>query len=132
MPDAPTPLVDLALLAIVVAHGMDSDLNVQETEVLVDRVAGAAVALVGHELSGDQLSEIVQGAVERYGALSVQDLDGVVEATRTGWDDGRRARAFAALVAVAEADGVVHTMERTFLRHLGTAWGVAGAPPADA
>lgn len=129
MSHAFTALDDLALLALVVAHGLDSDLNARETDVLVDRVANAAPALEGHELSGDQLSEIVRRSVERYRSLSVHDLDDVVETTRDAWDEGTRARAFAALVAVAEADGVVHTMERTFLRHLGTAWRVAGASP---
>ncbi|MEM0963851.1 MAG: TerB family tellurite resistance protein [Bacteroidota bacterium] len=81
----------------------------------------------GEELSGADLSSLVEGAVRRYGEIRVQGLDEVVDGLREVLTPADRARAHAALVEVAHADEVVHTMERTFLRHLADAWGLSGA-----
>ncbi len=118
-----TPLADLALLALVVAHGTDADLDPRETHALVQQLDE-----VGHEFrdaqSGADLSDLVEAAVQAYGALSVRDVDDVVDRLRRTLSAVQIARAHAALVHVAEADGVVHTMEKTFLRHLAQVWGL--------
>ncbi|WP_420454973.1 TerB family tellurite resistance protein [Rubrivirga sp.] len=120
-PEAPSPLDDLALLTLVVAHGTDADLDPRETRVLV-RQLDALSDVFDDAHSGADLSDLVENAVEAYGRLSVRGLDDVVARLRDTLDTALLARAHAALVEVADADGVVHTMEKTFLRHLAQAW----------
>ena len=122
-PGVPSPLADLALLTLVVAHGTDADLDPRETRVLVHQLDLLADTFQDAP-SGADLSHLVEDAVEAYGRLSVVGLDEVVARLRDTLDDDRRARALAALVEVADADGVVHTMEATFLRHVAQAWGL--------
>ncbi|PAP78192.1 TerB family tellurite resistance protein [Rubrivirga marina] len=117
----PSPLEDLALLTLVVAHGTDADLDPRETRVLVRQLDLLAEAF-GESPSGEDLSHLVEDAVSAYGEISVVGLDEVVLRLRDALDPDALARAHAALVRVAEADEVVHTMEATFLRHLAQAW----------
>lgn len=120
-PPPSTPLADLALLALVIAHGTDADLDPRETRALVHQLDLLSDAF-GDVRSGADLSDLVEEAVAQYGALSVPDLDEVVARLGAALDDGQRARAHAALVSVADADGVFHTMEKTVLRHMAQAW----------
>lgn len=117
----PSPLADLALLTLVVAHGTDADLDPRETRVLVRQLDLLAEAF-GEAPSGEDLSHLVENAVAAYGRISVVGLDDVVLRLRDALDAETLGRAHAALVRVAEADEVVHTMEATFLRHLAQAW----------
>lgn len=121
--DATTTLDDLALLTLVVAHGTDGDLDPRETHALVHQLDLLSDRF-GRIASGADLSDLVERAVERYGQIRVRGLDDVVIRLRDtlGYED--RARLLEALVEVADADGVVHTMERTFLRHVAEAWGL--------
>lgn len=119
--DAPTPLADLALLALVVAHGTDADLDPRETKTLIHQVDLLSDTF-GDVRSGADLSDLLEGAVEAYGAIKVAGLDEVVGRLGAALDAEGRARAHAALVEVADADGVVHTMEKTLLRHIAQAW----------
>ena len=120
----PTPLADLALLALVVAHGTDADLDPRESREMVRQLDHIAAAF-GDEASGADLSDLVERAVRDYGRLSVIGLDTVVARLGAALTPAQTARAHAALVEVADADGKVHTMERTLLRHLAQAWGLA-------
>ena len=121
VPPASTPLADLALLTLVVAHGTDADLDPRETRALVHQLDLLSDAF-GDIRSGADLSELVEAAVEAYGQIRVVGLDEVVARLGAALDDEQRARAHAALVEVADADGVFHTMEKTFLRHIAQAW----------
>lgn len=123
--DLPTPLADLALLALVVAHGTDADLDPRESHEMVRQLDRIAVHL-GDEPSGADLSDLVEGAVRAYGQLRVVGLDAVVARLGAALTPAQTARAHAALVEVADADGAVRTMERTLLRHLAQAWGLDG------
>ena len=116
-------LEDLALLTLVVAHGTDAELDARETRALVHQLALMEPRL-GHGEGAFDLSEWVHRAVEAYGALSVVELDDVVARLGDALDDAGRTRALEALVRVAQADGVFHTMERAFLRHVAQVWGV--------
>ena len=120
---APSPLTDLALLTLVVAHGTDADLDPRESREVVRQLEQVAAEL-GDEISGADLSDLVEAAVQGYGELSVVGLDAVVLRMRDAWSPVHLARAHAALVGVADADGVMHTMEETVLRHIGQAWGL--------
>ena len=122
-PGVPSPLADLALLTLVVAHGTDADLDPRETRVLVHQLDLLADTFQDAH-SGSDLSHLIEEAVRAYGRLSVVGLDEVVGRLRDTIDADRLARAHAALVEVADADGVVNTMEATFLRHLAQAWGL--------
>ena len=121
----PSPLADLALLTLVVAHGTDAELDPRETRALVHQLDLLSDTFGGDTVhSGADLSDLVEHAVAAYGQLSVVGRDEVVIRLRDRLDPTRRARAHAALVEVADADGVVHTMEKTFLRHVAQAWGL--------
>ncbi|WP_412068682.1 TerB family tellurite resistance protein [Rubrivirga sp. IMCC43871] len=116
-------LTDLALLTIVMAHGTDADLDPRETQALVrqlDLLSGGD----NGDASGADLSDLVESAVEAYGALSVRGLDELVGRLGQTLAPADLARAHAALAAVADADGHVHTMEAAFLRHVAQAWGL--------
>jgi uncharacterized tellurite resistance protein B-like protein len=118
-------LADVAVVALAVAHGMDADLDPRESRVVIERLSASAVVLTGEPVSMAELSHHVELAVARYGRLTVPELEALVAATGEALGPDRRAEAFAILVGVAEADGVVRTMEQTVLRHIATAWGVA-------
>ena len=120
---ASSPLADLALLALVIAHGTDADLDPRETREVVHQLDELSSDF-GIDQSGADLSHLVEDAVSAYGALRVRGIDDVVARLNETLDDGQRQRALAALVSVADADGVLHTMEATVLRHLAQAWGV--------
>lgn len=120
------PLADLALLSLVVAHGTDADLDPRETRAIVEQLAELARELDDGAPSGADLSDLVEAAVEAYGTVRVRGLDAVVERVRGALAPPLRARAHAALVAVATADGVVQTTEGAFLRHLAQAWDLDG------
>ena len=121
---APTsPLADLALLSLVVAHGTDGDLDPRETHEMVHQLN--VLSDWFHEVhSGEDLSKLVEHAVSAYGDVRVVGLDAIVQRLRDTLSLDDLARAHAALVEVADADGVVHTMEKTFLRHVAQAWGL--------
>lgn len=120
----PSPLADLALLCLVVAHGTDADLDPRETQVVVEQLDRLAADLGEEAHSGFDLSGLVETAVGAYGALSLRDLDDVVGRLRESLAPEVLARMHAALVRVADADGVVHTMEKAFLLHLAQSWGL--------
>lgn len=122
--DKPSPLADLALLSLVVAHGTDADLDPRESREVVRQLDLVGTGW-GEEPSGADLSDLVEAAVRAYGQLRVVGLDAVVARLGAALTPAQTARAHAALVEVADADGAVHTMERTLLRHLAQAWGLA-------
>ena len=117
-------LADVAVVALVVAHGMDADLDPRESRVAVENLTGLSETLTGTRLGMAELSTHVEGAVTRYGHLTVPAFEALVESLARRLDADARAAAFAVLVSVAEADGVVRTMEQTVLRHIATAWDV--------
>ena len=123
--DPPSPLADLAVLALVVAHGTDADLDPRESHEMVRQLDQVASDF-GDEPSGADLSDLVEHAVRAYGRLSVVGLDTVVARLGAALTPVQTARAHAALVEIADADGAVHTMERTLLRHLAQAWSLTG------
>ncbi|MGB3542568.1 TerB family tellurite resistance protein [Rubrivirga sp.] len=121
--DTPSPLADLALLALVVAHGTDGALDPRETHEMVHQLDVMSGWLEEAHSSSD-LSALVQQAVRAYGDVRVVGLDDVVARVRDTLSLDDRARAHASLVEVADADGTLHTMEKTFLRHVAEAWGL--------
>lgn len=110
-------------MTLVIAHGTDADLDPRESHEVVRQLSQVAVEF-GDEMSGADLSHLVESAVRAYGDLSVVGLDTVVGRLRATLSPAHLARAHAALVGVADADGVMHTMEKTVLRHIAQAWGL--------
>ena len=117
-------LGDLTVVALVVAHGTDADLDPRESRVVVERLSASAEAFAGRAVSMAELSHEVETAIERYRRLTVPDVDVLVARVGAALGEARTGAAFAMLVAVAEADGAVSVMERTVLRHIAEAWGV--------
>lgn len=110
-------LADLTLLALVIAHGADADLDPREVDTLAERLH----TLAPH-LSGDDVIRIVQHAAEVYRDTRVEGAETVVHRIAGALDPDGLARAYAALEAVAEADEDLHPMETRLLRHVAVAW----------
>lgn len=126
-PPAGTPalLDDLALLALVVAHGTDGRLHQDEAGALLGRLRA-----IEADFGGDAEASL-QRAAQRYESARIDRLEDDAARLGLALPPAARARAFAALVAVAEADGVVHPMEATLLRHVAQAWGLDAWPADD-
>lgn len=124
MPEPAALLADVAVVALVVAHGMDADLDPRESRVAVEHLTGLSETITGSRLGMAELSTHVEDAVARYGRLTVPGFEALVESLAETLGTDGRAAAFAVLVGVAEADGVVRTMEQTVLRHIAAAWDV--------
>jgi uncharacterized tellurite resistance protein B-like protein len=126
---SPEALHDLAQLALLIAHGADSDLDPREIDTIADRLL-----TLDEGLSGDDVIVIFRHAAEAYAQAKVTSAEDVVARLARVLDGGARERAFALLRAVAEADEVIHPMESTLLRHIADAWGIGPAfmPHEDA
>jgi uncharacterized tellurite resistance protein B-like protein len=126
---APSLMDDVALLALVLAHGTDGAVHADEVRVLLD-----SLSALKEDLPGDA-EKSLQRAAGHYEGVQIEHLEDVADRIARALAPAPLARVFAVLVAVAEADGVLHPMEATFLRHLAQAWRVgiwpgAGAPAA--
>ena len=110
-------LADLTLLALVIAHGADADLDPREVDVLADRLH----TLAPH-LSSDDVVGVVRQGAEVYRDSRVEGAETVVHRIASALDPDRLARAYDALEAVAAADEALHPMESTMLRHVAAAW----------
>jgi len=110
-------LADLTLLALVIAHGADADLDPREVDALAGRLHGLAP-----ELSGDDVIRIVQQGAQVYLDTRVEGAETVVHRLAGALSPDDLERAYEALQAVAEADEALHPMESTLLRHVATAW----------
>lgn len=115
-------LRDLALLALLVAHGADAELDGREIDALAERLLGLEPAL-----SGDDVIRLVREAAQAYAEVPVAGTDRIVARLGATLPRAVREAAFALLRAVAEADGVMHPMESTLLRHVARAWGIGPA-----
>ncbi len=110
-------LSDLTLLALVIAHGADADLDPREVDTLAERLHTLAPRLSGEEVIG-----IVRRGAKAYLDSRVEGAETVVYRLASALDAEARAEAYAALKAVAEADELMHPMESTLLRHVAAAW----------
>ena len=110
-------LADLTLLALVIAHGADADLDPREVDTLAERLHGLAPGL-----SGDEVIRIVKRGARAYLDTRVEGAETVVYRLAGMLDADGRQRAYEALSAVAEADEAMHPMETTLLRHVAAAW----------
>lgn len=110
-------LADLTLLALVIAHGADADLDPREVDMLADRLHSLAP-----NLSGDDVIRIVKKGAKIYLDTRVEGAETVVHRLAGALGQDGRERAYDALKAVAEADEALHPMESTLLRHVAAAW----------
>jgi uncharacterized tellurite resistance protein B-like protein len=119
---SPDALHDLSLLALLMAHGADADLDPRELDTLAERLLG-----LHPSLSGDDVLEVFNRAARAYAEAKVTSTEGVAERLGGLLDETARRRAFALLRAVAEADGVLHVMESALLRHVAQTWEISPA-----
>lgn len=110
-------LIDLTLLALVIAHGADADLDPREVDTLAERLHRLAP-----HLSGDDVIRIVKEGAKVYLDTRVEGAETVVHRLAGALTPNDRERAYEALEAVAEADEEMHPMESTLLRHVAAAW----------
>ena len=122
MTDSTPALTDFAALAFVIAHGADGSLDSREVGVLARRIESLAESLDLAPLSGANVSEVVRAASEVYLGLAVPEVDVVLDRLGRALDERQRAEVYGAFVEIAAADGSVHRMEQTLLRHIATAW----------
>lgn len=116
----------IALLALVIAHGADADLDSREIDTLADRL----LSLEG-SLSGDDVIVVFREAAREYAAMKVISAEDMVAQLAQSLDFRGRRRAFSLLRAVAEADGVIHPMESALLRHIAEGWDIGPAFVSD-
>ncbi len=129
-PDTAGFLADVAVVALVVGEGTDAELDPRESLAVVEALCASAEAIVGEPVKTVAVMEQVQHALARYGRLTVADFEALVARTGGALSADARQAAFGVLVAVAEADGSVTTMEQTVLRHIAEAWSVSGLDAA--
>lgn len=115
-------LRDVALLALVIAHGADADLDPREIDAIANRLL-----VLDDSLSGDDVIVVFRDAAYAYADMKVVNAEVVVAGLADALDEDDLRRAFAMLRAVAEADGVMHPMESAFLRHVAEAWEIGPA-----
>ena len=82
-------LADLTLLALVIAHGADADLDPREVDTLADRLH-----VLAPHLSGDGVIQIVRRAAQVYRDTRVEGAETVVHRLAGALDPEGRARAY--------------------------------------
>lgn len=122
-PDAFTrdDLRGIALLALLLAHGADAELDPREIDAIADRLLA-----LESSLSGDDVIVVFREAAKTYALRDTLADDIIVELAHS-LDMSARRRAFALLRAVAEADGVIHPGEFTLMRDVAEGWGIGPA-----
>ena len=122
MTDPSPALTDFATVAFVIAHGADGSLDTREVGVLERRIESLATSLDLAPLSGANVSQVVRTAGEAYIGMAVPEVDVVLDRLGRALDARQRAEVYGAFVEIAAADGSMHRMEQTLLRHIAAAW----------
>lgn len=124
---ATAELVEEVIFAsLLVASGGEGDVDGAELRTIMD---GLGRRFRG--VSADLQLEALARAVERFTVAPVAEFSTSI--AELGHDlplDGRKA-ILDDLFAVAYADGAVHPMERTLLRHIAGAWGLPSPVPEE-
>jgi tellurite resistance protein len=113
-------LADLTLLALVIAHGADADLDPREVDALATELHRLAP-----DLSGDDVIGIVRRAVYDYQSTRVEGAETVVHRLAGTLSPDSLDDAYSALEAVADADEALHPMERRLLSQVAAVWGLS-------
>ncbi len=117
---------DLALIYLALAYGSDARLADSELHTIIE-----ALKKWDEKLSHDTLQEVVLEAM----AIYLED-DAQVEFTRTirslnkDLSEEERKIALEDVVQIAEADGVLHSIERSLITLLAENWGLKGTGKA--
>ncbi len=114
----PEALIHLALLYLVVAHGIDHELTRKERHIIWRKLQAWCP-----ESSEQQLSAVLQEAVKRYAeGLDEAALRASAEAVKLALTPEQRLTAFHDLVQIANADGTFLDVEEDFLNELVELW----------
>jgi uncharacterized tellurite resistance protein B-like protein len=116
-------LRDTATLALALAFGPDRHLTTGEVELLVDRLHARHP-----ECMRADVQAVVVDQLDRFSAHGAAE-DAAIRLEGATMDE--RQAVLADLAAVAEADGLVHGAEWTFVERLARRWGLP-APPRPA
>jgi uncharacterized tellurite resistance protein B-like protein len=116
-----TPIHDLALVYLTVAHRPDRDLSIEEVEAITRKLSEWMP-----EKNDSEIFLIVQGAMNIYGdGADETTLHESIEALRRYVPEHQRVALIEDLEYVAKADGVVLDEERSLIEGLREALGVA-------
>lgn len=126
--DIPEVLIHLAILYLVLAHGVDHELTRQERQIIVRKLRAWYP-----ELSAQQVAAVLQEAIDRYAeGLTETELRASAEALKLALTPEQRLTAFHDLVQIANADGTFLDTEEDLLNELVDLWElgphVAAAP----
>lgn len=129
----PVLLQSVAFAALLVASGGEGELEAQELRTIAGRLRSR------FPWSDDDIvTEAIAQALIHLGRVSVEVGSAQVAELRDALDTHSLRLLFDDLAAVARADGSVHRMEATLLRHIADAWDIpyeledsdtAGPPP---
>lgn len=116
--DVPEGLIHLALLYLVLAHGVDHELTRQERQIIVRKLRAWRP-----DLTELQLAAVLQQAIDRYAeGLTDAELRAAAEAVKMALTPEQRLTAFHDLVQIANADGTFLDTEEDLLNELVDLW----------
>ncbi|CAM3325433.1 TerB family tellurite resistance protein [Rhodothermus bifroesti] len=129
--DIPEVLIHLALLYLVLAHGIDHELTRQERHIIWRKLHAWCP-----ELNEQQLSAVLQEATSRYAeGVGHAELRAAAEAVKLALTPEQRLTAFHDLVQIANADGTFLDVEEDLLNELVELWeltpSIGAAAPAS-
>ncbi|ACY48667.1 TerB family tellurite resistance protein [Rhodothermus marinus] len=114
----PEVLIHLALLYLVLAHGVDHELTRQERQIIVRKLRAWCP-----DLTDQQLAAVLQEAIDRYAeGLTDAELRASAEAIKMALTPAQRLTAFHDLVQIANADGTFLDTEEDLLNELVDLW----------
>lgn len=117
---------EVVFASLLVASGGEGDIDGAELQTIMGSLAHR-FGDVGSDLQLESLAR----AIERFTMAPVSDFTtSIAEFGAELPREGRRA-ILDDLSSVAYADGAVHPMERTLLRHIAEAWGLPSPVPED-
>lgn len=124
---ASADLVEEVIFAsLLVASGGEGDIDGAELRTIMNSLGRRF-----SDLGADLRLEALARAIERFTMAPVAEITTSIADLGGGLPRAGRRAILADLGAVALADGAVHPMERTLLRHIAEAWGLPSPVPEE-
>lgn len=115
-----TPLHDLTLIFLVLAHGTDDDLSKNEVDLMIRKLEEWLP-----DLSSSRIREILRSAMNRYAdGLDEAGIRRAIASVRDSMPAQQRMAALHDLIQIANADGVFLDVEEDLINNLLAEWEV--------